>query len=106
MAEPSPMDALGFRWKIGDIAAHRGELEPYTMCDDGSLPSWAKAMGGRNEPTRVVILGRVADECPGGLQKHYRVRPVSWQNGFTRDLFQVHEEELVAYPVKPEPAKE
>lgn len=81
-----------FRFQIGDIVTVK------------TLAGW----GERNwaPPTQLLILGRVWEECPGGVQKHYKIRAINKgqfvENSFVMQLISMLEEELVEYPPEPE----
>ena len=80
---------IEFKFAIGDIVTHKAMVPPH--------------IDAMFEYQRLCIMGRVADECPGGVQLHYRVRAVTlgFQPSFTLNLLTLHEEELVPVPVKP-----
>lgn len=85
-----------FKFNIGDVVTHKTMAPPYLAKSEEG-----KSRFGEVQAQLLTIMGRVYDECPGGVQKHYRVRITSqggWsgQNGITKDMFQFHEEELVA----------
>lgn len=87
---------VDFKFKIGDVVTHKTMAPPY-MKDGDKL--------GDPKPQMFTIVGRLMDECPGGVQKHYRVRITDqgrWSGGggITGNFFQLHEEELVPYEVK------
>ena len=79
---------IEFKFQIGDVVTHKTMVPPFQTKD--------------GRPQHFTIVGRLYDECPGGIQKHYRCRITSqdWGGtmGITRDLYQLHEEELVALP--------
>lgn len=84
-----------FKFNIGDVVTHRTMAPPYLTKPEDGKPKLGDA-----QPQLFLIVGRVFDECPGGVQKHYRVRITTqdrWNAGVgvTREFFQVHEEELV-----------
>lgn len=87
---------IDFKYNIGDVVTHKTMAPPYlSRRDDG------KDVLGSAKPQLLTIMGRVADECPGGVQKHYRCRVTAsnrWGEspGITDRLIQLHEEELVA----------
>lgn len=50
-----------FKYEIGDVLVHRGQLaEPVS-----------------DQPTRLLVLERLHQECPGGVQIHYRCRAMT-----------------------------
>jgi len=56
------LDKMGFRFKIGDIVYHRLVAKrEYHKEDDGTR-------------TPLLIIGRQAHECSGGIQLHYECR--------------------------------
>ena len=57
------MDAYGFKFQIGDIVAPVGSI-PFSPEEF----SWDQSRG------KFHIIGRLLEECPGGIQRHYDVR--------------------------------
>ncbi len=87
-----------FKFNIGDVVTHKTMAPPFI-----EKPEPGKEKLGDAKPQLFIIMGRVFDECPGGVQKHYRCRVTSqsrWDGGggVTRELFSMHEEELVPLP--------
>lgn len=82
------LDVVGFKFKIGEIVYHRlrhsSEFNPE-----------------KEKKTPILILERVAQECHGGVQKHYMCRlgtstgsvPMTFE---PNKLFQFSELELEA----------
>lgn len=62
------MDALGFKHRIGDIVAVRGSCTTTTQ---------ERLSFRQDQPTRYVVLERHAQQCPGGVQLHYKCRGVT-----------------------------
>ena len=84
---------IQFKFNIGDIVTHKTMAPPYLVASDKL---------GDPRPQLFMIMGRLYDECPGGIQKHYRVRITAFERwggsaGITDKMFQLHEEELVPY---------
>lgn len=66
---------INFKFNIGDILTHKAMR--------------AKAINDKafkSEPQKLFVVGRHMDECPGGIQLHYVVRPVS-DDGFRSQGF-------------------
>ena len=87
-----------FKFNIGDVVTHKTMAPPYLP-----KPEEGKEKLGDAQPQFFTIMGQMADWCPGGVQKHYRVRitdRVTWNRsiGVVDKLFQFHEEELVPLP--------
>lgn len=83
------MDGLGFRFQIGDVCCHRGAVEPRIDCYG-------------HEPVRVVVLGRMAEQCAGGVQLHYYVQAVHADGSYAAPGW-VSETALAPYPPPREP---
>lgn len=87
-----------FRFNIGDVVTHKTMAPPYLPAAKESQERF-----GEVKPQLFTVMARVFDECPGGVQKHYRCRITTasrWDGsgGVTRELFTLHEEELVPLP--------
>lgn len=86
-----------FKFNIGDVVTHKSMVPPYSPTPEGKF--------GDIKPQMFTVMGRIADECPGGVQKHYRVRATAmgrWsESALTINLIQLHEEELVPLPMGP-----
>ena len=92
--QEAAMDTL-CKFKIGDLVQFLGVVE--------AAPGEAIT-----HPCRVV--GRFAEECPGGIQRHYHLRAISYSSrewrmksllgGVHTALFKANEDELELY-VKP-----
>jgi len=67
-----------FKFKIGDIVRMRLQQAE------------------ERYPRRVFILGRLLQECPGGIQKNYKIEGFDWKNG--QCLWTVLEEQVEAIP--------
>lgn len=69
----------GFRFKIGDIVRHKAadtmDASGFESRKDGDAIK--KFRWGGSRGTRYIILGRIIEECHGGIQRHYRCRLVS-----------------------------
>lgn len=75
-----------FKYKIGAMLAHRAMLT-----------------GGKEDAfcAKMFVVGRLLEECPGGIQKFYLVRIVGVElsrSGLTESFVRVHEVELVEIP--------
>jgi hypothetical protein len=98
----SDMAALGFRFDVGAVVAHRGQVRiRAAFPPDREGSPWQK----RPLPQALVIVSRIAEECAGGVQLLYGVRHVS-EEGFTTAPVSVHECELEPYATAPAPAAE
>lgn len=87
-----------FKYNIGDVVTHKTMAPPYLLTADAGRERFGDA-----KPQLLTVMGRVFDECPGGVQKHYRCRITSssrWDGsgGVTRELLTLHEEELISLP--------
>ena len=58
-------DSLGFLYRIGDTLAHRAEL----------------VAPASRRPSRLFVVERIQQECPGGVQRSYICRPVRAEFG-------------------------
>lgn len=56
---------FGFKFKIGEYVRHVGS----DLINDTK-----EIYISRNE--KFFVVGRVLEECPGGIQRHYDVRPL------------------------------
>jgi len=81
---------VNFLFNIGDFVTMKG----YALRTGDRLADMTTGPA-------MQILGREVDECPGGIQKKYRVRilmaEIGGRRGFAKDLWVLHEEELVPY---------
>lgn len=92
-----------FKWKIGETVTHIAEpVAPQLPAfpAEGTKEerkAWRSKyrFDRRSEETAYVIMGRMADECPGGVQLHYKCRIITDGNVAT-NLIPFHEEELRA----------
>lgn len=86
---------IDWKWKIGDELTHKA-FRP--------MPGKTE----RRQREHYLVLGRMAEECPGGVQKFYRVRTIV-SNGYEGSgtcnfdkggigLTMFHEEELAPMP--------
>lgn len=75
-----------FKYQIGQVVTHITMQPPYLNVEN-------KWLGQQQQ--LLTIIGRVADECPGGTQKHYRCRITDQSRGISPQIIQFHEEELV-----------
>ena len=55
------LDILGFEFKVGDVVHHR-------------LRHSSEFHPDKEKKTPLLILERIAQECPGGVQKFYMCR--------------------------------
>jgi hypothetical protein len=56
---------FGFKFKIGEIVEHVGT---HNIREKTAVIFSRKS--------RLMIIGRVLDECPGGVQRHYDCRAI------------------------------
>lgn len=75
----------GFKFKIGDIVIHIGSS---LIQEEDKIDSIFR-MG----QEKLLIVGRILDECPGGIQRHYDCRPIINKNPATK-LVRFNEIEL------------
>ena len=79
-------DDLGFLYPVGSILTHRALLQEPAA----------------SSPVRLFVVERLFQNCPGGVQRHYRCRAVSAVLSPDRQLgnvVQLHEEELAPLSV-------
>lgn len=80
----------GFKFKIGQTVQHAAAVEweiDEQKKDNFDWPS-------RNTEQRWFIIERIAQECPGGVQRHYVCRGVSRNGSVTKELHKFNEVEL------------
>lgn len=75
-----------FKYQIGDVLQHK------TVAWEPKLEERYKGIYPDRIATPLIVLGRIWEECPGGVQKHYRLR-----GNDLKIFFQLHEEEVEPY---------
>lgn len=84
------LDAVGFKYKIGDLLVHKG-----------LLPLSTEEKGYRMmERVIYVVVGRIAEECPGGVQLHYAVSACKNPFGAVVSGIRLHEIEVLPFAGK------
>lgn len=87
------MDQL-CKFKIGDLVSHRAAFKFKPEAEDGDI--WEE------ETERFFVGGRFVEQCYGGIQAHYHVRPVSRRGAIATQFIRVTEVEIeAAEPFKP-----
>ena len=86
------MEYPEFKFQLGETVAHKAMINQ----KENGKPL-------RHTPQRFFITERILQECVGGVQKHYRVRAISFsefphQVQFSTKVMELHEEELVELP--------
>lgn len=72
MAYTNPLDPW-FQFPLGAEVTHRGMVTPFRTPDG--------APGERGLPQKLVVVERMLHECPGGIQRLYRVRAINVEMG-------------------------
>lgn len=93
------MEDFGFKFKIGQFVQHVGKL---THAKKGRDFGWAIGAA----PVRFLVVERVLQECPGGIQRHYTCRAVFADGHIKDSLFQMNEVELIEEAVAAEESAE
>lgn len=83
---------IKFKYEIGQTVFHTAAAtwEAEEVKDDEKR-LWAR---GFYSEQRWFIIERMAQECPGGVQKHYVCRGVSRNGSVTKEFFKFNEIEL------------
>jgi hypothetical protein len=76
---------FGFKFKIGQTVEHIGS-HPIRNKDKKII------MFSRKQ--KLFIVGRLLDECPGGVQRHYDVRAILGDSSLATNLVRFNEIEL------------
>ena len=66
-----------FRFKIGDLVVSRAAVNAYRFDLELNGPAKTDRYDRALAPNSDVIVGRVVEECHGGVQAHYRVNRIS-----------------------------
>lgn len=88
-------EALGFKWKVGDVV-----MPKFAIVQEDTNDDWRSLY--KNEDMRLHIVERLYQECPGGVQRHYDCRPMSSKGIPHMKYIRFNEIELKSYE---EPAK-
>ncbi len=70
------LDMVGFKFKIGQMVEHVSKTHP--------------------SGEKLLVVGRLAEECYGGVQLHYQCRPCSDRGHFSDGIVRMSEIELKA----------
>ncbi len=81
-------DVVSYAWHISTLEAERDVNEPFT------IPKYAAIRVG--VPSSMLVVGRLVEECHGGIQTHYRLRGRIGKDD-REALVTHHEFELVAF---------
>lgn len=88
-----------FEYEIGDFVTMKSMLMLNQLFEAVRSPETRRRLPGR-VPQVMTILERLWQECPGGVQKQYKVRVTAGSHldvSFVRDGFMLHEEELARF---------
>ena len=95
-----------FAFEIGQEVTLRGMLSPFWTQEKNVEVSRALREPPTPAPQKLVVIGRIMEECAGGIQLHYKVRPFclvlrGWggesEVSVMRDSFTFAEFELVPF---------
>lgn len=106
MPRPTTLNDLGFRYAIGDVLQHKGIAhrqaeKPPTEKEDWDLRRLARDARPSHLCCTLVVLERIAQECPGGVQFKYHCAACEPTTGnIVKGLAEFLEEELI--PFQPE----
>lgn len=81
-----------FKFKIGELLCHVGNKM-------AAKPAPGKYDYPRRELARFIVLERLMQQCPGGVQLHYAVRFVTEEGHVCGENFRLNEIEVRAAPV-------
>ena len=83
---PQNLDSVGFKYQIGDVLIHKAL-------------NWLQTKTSAQTFVQIVVLERLAQECPGGVQLHYNCRIVGPDGQLCSDKC-LHEHELMPLPTE------
>jgi hypothetical protein len=100
---------ITFKYEMGQEVTLRGMVSPFW--GEAKTAELKRTIGmevnsSTPTPQKMIVVGRIMDECHGGIQLHYRVRIFDVVEGgwrgqsraaVIRDVFTVGEFELIAW---------
>ena len=90
MYSSCPRQGASDLYQIGDVLAHKAQVEPFRFHPNSWRPM---------EPMCLLVVEQITQRCSGGEQYLYTVRLVTGTS-IGIELAQLHECELVPYPEK------